>query len=185
MLSFLNKKVQSVFILKNIMLNGYGNQNNKKSIFTVGLISKTTTSFALRHTFLYISLPLLFQENKVKLPTYTFLSLIKNNEKFHQANAKARRVCCKWIHPWYVLTTKFICAHQKKSVACGHVHFFFCTAAHFHFAGVAIAFLIFLPPLKKYSCCFFSTKSVSLVFSSRFSSAPSRLSTSVYVDTAL
>ena len=77
------------------MLNGYGNQNNKKSIFTVGLISKTTTSFALRHTFLYISLPLLFQENKVKLPTYTFLSLIKNNEKFHQANTKARRVCCK------------------------------------------------------------------------------------------
>ena len=54
------------------MLNGYGNQNNKKSIFTVGLISKTTTSFALRHTFQYISLPLLLQENNVKLPTYTF-----------------------------------------------------------------------------------------------------------------
>ena len=150
------------------MLNGYGNQNNKKSIFTVGLISKTTTSFALRHTFLYISLPLLLRENNVKLPTYTFLSLIKNNEKFHQANAKARRVCCKWIHPWYVLTTKFICAHQKK-VSLVVMFTFFSALLLIFTLLVAIAFLIFLPPLKKYSCCFFSTKSVSLVFSSRFS----------------
>lgn len=72
------------------MLKGYGNQNDKKSIFTVGLISKTTTSFALRHTFLYISLPLLLQENNVKLPTYTFFKL-KNNEKFQQVNATAIR----------------------------------------------------------------------------------------------
>ena len=65
------------------MLNGYGNQNNRKSIFTVGLISKTTTSFALRHTFLHISLPLLLQENNLKLPTYTFLSLktMKNSNR--------------------------------------------------------------------------------------------------------
>ena len=101
MLSFLNKKVHSVFILKNLMLNGYGNQNNKKSIFTVGLISKTTTSFALRHTFLYISLPLLLQENNVKLPTYTFLSLktMKNsNRQMRQlyayvANESIRGMC--------------------------------------------------------------------------------------------
>ena len=150
------------------MLNGYGNQNNKKSIFTVGLISKTTTSFALRHTFLYISLPLLLQENNVKLPTYTFLSLIKNNEKFHQANAKARRVCCKWIirgmcSPLnsYVLT--------KKKIRLWSCSLFFSALLLIFTLLVAIAFLIFLPPLKKYSCCFFSTKSVSLVFSSRFS----------------
>ena len=136
------------------MLNGYGNQNNKKSIFTVGLISKTTTSFALRHTFLYISLPLLLQENNVKLPTYTFLSLIKNNEKFHQANAKARRVCCKWIHPWYVLTTKFICAHQKKDSLVVMFTFFFCTAAHFHFAG-RYSISHFLTAAKKVFMLFF------------------------------
>ena len=83
MLSCLNKKLPSEFIQKNIMLNGYGNQNNRKSIFTVGLISKTTTSFALRHTFLHISLPLLLQENNLKLPTYTFLSLktMKNSNR--------------------------------------------------------------------------------------------------------
>ena len=136
---FLNKKVHSVFILKNIMLKGYGNQNDKKSIFTVGLISKTTTSFALRHTFLYISLPLLLQENNVKLPTYTFFKL-KNNEKFQQVNATAIRVCCKWIHPWYVLTTKFTCAHTKKYVACGHVHFF---SALLHLFTLLVAILHF------------------------------------------
>ena len=73
MLSFLNKKVQSVFILKKYNAKRLRQpEQQKKSIFTVGLISKTTTSFALRHTFLYISLPLLLQENNVKLPTYTF-----------------------------------------------------------------------------------------------------------------
>ena len=130
-------KQESTLIIypKNIMLKCYGNQNNKKSVFTVGLISKTTTSFALRHTFLYISLPLLLQENNVKLPTYTFLSLIKNNEKFQQVNATAIRVCCKWIHPWYVLTTKFTCAHTQKICCLWSCSLFFCTTAHCHLAG--------------------------------------------------
>lgn len=69
-----------------------------------------------------------------------------------------------------------VCAHHyihmcspKKSFACGHVHFFFCTAAHLHFAG-RYSISHFLTAAKKvFMLFFFSTKSVSLVFSSRFS----------------
>ena len=42
----------------------------------------------------------------------------------------------------------------KKSVACGHVHFFFCIAAHFHFAG-RYSISHFLTAAKKVFMLFF------------------------------
>ena len=58
---------------------------------------------------------------------------------------------------------QFHMCSQKKNVACGHVHFFSALLLIFTLL-VAIAFLIFLPPLKKCSCCFFQRNQSPLHF---------------------
>ena len=49
---------------------------------------------------------------------------------------------------------------HKKNVACGHVHFFSSLLLIFTLL-VAIAFVIFLSPVKKCSCCFFFQRNQS------------------------
>ena len=61
-----------------------------------------------------------------------------------------------------------VCAHHSihmcshKKICClWSCSLFFCTTAPFHLAGRYTAFLIFLSPLKKCSCCFFFQRNQS------------------------
>ena len=101
--------------------------------------------------------------------SYLHVFKLKNNEKFQQVNATAIRVCWKWIHPRYVLTTKFTCAHTQKKCCLWSCSLFFFTTAHFHLAGRYSICHFLIAGKKVFMLFFFSTKSVSLAFSSRFS----------------